>query len=53
MEPISRSEEIVDAREQLAALSQFYRTLDRRDINANGWPRIHRLLGEKHLTRER
>jgi hypothetical protein len=35
MESVSRSEEIVDAHEQLAALSQFYRALNQRDINAS------------------
>lgn len=39
MESVSRSEEIVDAHEQLAPLSQFYRALNQRDINANAWPR--------------
>ena len=37
MEPVSRSEDTVDARGQLDAFSHFYRALDRRDINANGW----------------
>ncbi len=30
--PVSGSEEIIDAREPIAALSQFYRALNHRDI---------------------